>query len=304
MQLTHQNSLLHGQWPQVFLCFVRMFRDCSDNCFINFHPIYARLMLLLTAVSASNHLSLWSAGRTLGLDVPVPDIPTWQILYTVIYRYHKRVGWCMCIGDLPAGHMSWPSTSNISSNSVQCSSSRLWRSHCSSEISCAFPWSCLLLGSNRPSACPTSTGWTLWATLRTSRSKRSGLCWRRWFWQWERLSGLSWLCYNYNVPYSSVCSLLFPFGRRSTRSGEGTRIFRDMFKYLLFCIGLLDGNHPRLWSSVLAFLLCRRMASAAAAATLELCKESLLWIWTLQSAPRVKSSFRHELLQTVYVHLE
>ena len=45
------------------------------------------------------------------------------------------------------------------------------------------------------------------------------------------------------------------------------------------------------------------MASAAAAATLGPCKESLRWIWTLPSAPRVKSSFRHELLQTVYIHI-
>ena len=100
-----------------------------------------------------------------------------------------------------------------------------------------------------------------------------------------------------------IISTFYPIGRRSTRSGEYTRILGEMFKYVLFCIGLLDGSHPRLWSFVLAFLLCPRMASAAAAATLGPCKESLRWIWTLPSAPRVKSSFRHELLQTVYIHI-
>ena len=109
------------------------------------------------------------------------------------------------------------------------------------------------------------------------------------------------LCFT--LFYSLLFLLFSPIGRRSTRSGEGTRIFGEMFKYVLFCIGLLDGSHPRLWSFVLAFLLCRRMASAAAAATLEPCKESLRWIWTRPSALRVKSSFRHELLQTVYIHI-
>ena len=109
------------------------------------------------------------------------------------------------------------------------------------------------------------------------------------------------LCFT--LFYSILFLPFFPIGRRSTRSGEVTRIFRNIFTYVLFCIGLLDGSHPRLWSFVLAFLLCPRMASAAAAATLGPCKESLRWIWTLPSAPRVKSSFRHELLQTVYIHI-
>ena len=153
--------------------------------FIHCHPVYSRLVLLPSAVSVSNQLSLWSAGGTLGLDVPVRNIPTWQI--------SQRVGWCMCVGDLPEGsyflHFFRPQAISqyqaiyqaISSNAVQCNFSGLCKSHYSSEISCAFPWSCWLLGSHWPSACPISTGWTLWATLRTNRSKRSGPCWRRWF---------------------------------------------------------------------------------------------------------------------------
>ena len=114
MQLTHQNSLLLvGSWNQSSHCrffshanvwevcqpvnehgqnegkpwrglqgipwFFRMFRDCSiyvSFSFIHCHPVYWRLVLLPSAVSVSNQLSLWSAGGTLGLDVPVRNIPT------------------------------------------------------------------------------------------------------------------------------------------------------------------------------------------------------------------------------------
>ena len=44
--------------------------------FIHCHPVCTRLVLLPSAVSVSNQLSLWSAGGTLGLDVPVRNIPT------------------------------------------------------------------------------------------------------------------------------------------------------------------------------------------------------------------------------------